>query len=127
MDGAFGRDGDAPGGLASDFTQSRKKVEENRRKNNRWRFDALKSVTGRLGGKKRIVLPPIEFGLFRVLLVHVGQLVYRPQFRHPYFGHVFEAIKLNAHIAVLRNRLGPRIGKRIRTVIGKGYVYLGPS
>ena len=88
---------------------------------------------GVVAGKKTIGLGPVSCAVFRLLLRNAGKAVSREQLSHCFAGRILNAYNVRNHIAALRLKLGPSIGKRIRTIPGVGwrapggYMYKSPA
>ncbi len=68
-------------------------------------------------------LTPTEFNLLRTLAQSPGQVFTRAQLIEKAFGYDFEGFERNVdvHVTSLRRKLGPAVGRLIKTVYGLGY------
>jgi DNA-binding winged helix-turn-helix (wHTH) protein len=73
-------------------------------------------------GHKDVILSQSQAAMFKLLVLHAGETVSREKLCHPACG--IDVRYLTAHMHYFRKRLGRKVGSRIQTVVGKGYVYI---
>jgi two-component system response regulator CpxR len=88
-----------------------------------------KSRVARRGGV-RLNLTSVEFGFLEMLLGSAGQVITSEQLAEDVLGRELLAYdrSVSVHVSNLRKKLGHRLGEieRIKTMRGRGYIYMNP-
>jgi DNA invertase Pin-like site-specific DNA recombinase/DNA-binding winged helix-turn-helix (wHTH) protein len=78
-------------------------------------------------GRREIALGSVSSAIFNMLALNAGQVITRDRLLHSVSAKALDPANLNAHIHLLRVKLGAQARKRIQRVPGVGYMYVSPG